>query len=294
MPTPSREAPSRTAPAQAPALRPFLKWAGGKSRVVPRIAAALSAVEGERLVEPFFGSGAVFLGLGRFQSALLADSNADLIELFRLVQRNPDALVRACRPLFREETNARPAYESLRTEFNALKAGSLRRAALFVYLNRHGYNGLCRYNRQGAFNVPFGRYVRPQLPEEALRRFHARLSSARVELVCADFRSVMQLTRPGDVVYADPPYLPVSKTSNFTDYASGPFGPDEQAALADEARTCAARGVTVLVSNHDTPDARRLYARAKLTTFSVTRTISSRTTRRHPAGELLALFRARG
>jgi DNA adenine methylase len=274
-------------------VRPFLKWAGGKTRVVPHIRRVLASVAGDRLVEPFVGSGAVFLNLPRFRRLLLADANADLVCLYRHVLERSDDLIAEGRTLFVPTNNERAAYFALRDEFNASPAFGLRRAALFVYLNRHCFNGLCRYNSKGGFNVPFGRYAMVGFPEEEIRRFHARLASAEeVRIEHADFRQVMRdELRPGDVVYADPPYVPLSATASFTAYAEGGFGHAEQVALAEAAREAAGRGNPVLLSNHDTPVVRDLYAGARVESFPVRRSISRDGGTRSDVAEVLALMR---
>jgi DNA adenine methylase len=274
-------------------VRPFLKWAGGKTRVAASIARVLDDLPGDRLVEPFVGSGAVFLNLPRFRRLLLADANADLVELYRHVAERPDELVAEGRRLFVPSNNERAAYVALRDEFNSSRAHDLRRAALFIYLNRHCFNGLCRYNRSGGFNVPFGRYASVGFPEEEIRGFHARLASAaEVRLVQADFRQLLRdELRPGDVVYADPPYVPLSATASFTAYAEGGFRHADQVALAAAARAAAAAGIPVLLSNHDTPVVRELYAGAGISSFPVRRSISRDADNRQPVSELLALMR---
>ncbi len=276
-------------------IRPFLKWAGGKTRVVPHLRRALDPIDAERLVEPFVGSGAVFLNLPRFRKLLLADANADLIDLYRAVAFARDAFMAEVRPLFVPRNNARAAYLALRDEFNAAPAGSIARAARFVYLNRHGFNGLCRYNAGGGFNVPFGRYANPTLPEAALETFHARLQSADVvRIEHADFRDVFAtMLREGDVVYADPPYVPLSATASFTAYAARAFGDDHQVALVDAARVAASRGVAVVISNHDVARVRELYVGAELDSFPVARTISCAGGKRAPVKEVTALFPVR-
>jgi DNA adenine methylase len=277
----------------APLHRPFLKWAGGKTLVVPRIRAALDAVGADRLVEPFVGSGAVFLNLPRFRRLLLADANADLVALYSFVHTEPDALVDAARALFTAANNTRTSYDRLRAELNAAPVGDLRRAARFIYLNRHGFNGLCRYNASGGFNVPFGRYKAPGFPEAELRAMHARLAEAeQVEILNVDFRAVFEeRLEDGDVVYADPPYVPLSAAASFTSYSADGFGTADQQALADAARVAAARGIPVLLSNHDTPAVRDLYAGATITSFPVRRSISRDGSTRGEVAEVLALFR---
>lgn len=267
-------------------MRPFLKWAGGKHKIVPFIQEILP--QGRRLIEPFAGSGAVFAGIDGFHSFVLADVNADLISLYGILQGDPERFVREVEGLFSGEFNNREAYERLRKEFNSLQAGtSRRRAAIFVYLNRHGFNGLCRYNSSGGFNVPFGRYAAPYFPKAEMLAFAAKASKAR--FVAADFREVMQDAAEGDVIYCDPPYLPLGETG-FTAYAAGGFSEKDQRDLAVLAVECAGRGIPVLLSNHDTPLARNLYSAADIRRIEVSRSISRNGTGRTKVGEVLALF----
>jgi DNA adenine methylase len=269
---------------EAPALRPFLKWAGNKYRLVERIKRKLP--EGERLIEPFVGSGAVFLNTD-FPNYLLSDSNGDLINLYQTLQKEGEAFIEYCRKIFVPRNNQAERYYELRQEFNTSR-GVRRRAALFLYLNRHGYNGLCRYNAGGGFNVPFGRYKRPYFPAKEMRAFHAW--AQRATFMHEDFETVMRGARPGDVVYCDPPYFPLSTSANFTSYSAGGFSLEHQHQLAELAAETARRGVPVLISNHSTKETRSVYAGADVSGFQVQRYISCNGANRNKVQELLALF----
>lgn len=274
---------TRTAP-----LRPFLKWAGSKYRIVEQVKARLPL--GQRLVEPFAGSGAVFLNTD-YPHYLLADGNRDLIDLYVTLQQEGADFIADCRRLFCPANNSAEAYYRLRAEFNACRAPR-RRAMLFVYLNRHGYNGLCRYNAQGGFNVPFGRYTKPYFPEQEMLAFHHKARHATFQH--ATFEETLQMLRAGDVVYCDPPYVPLSPSSNFTTYHAAGFDLEQQQRLADLAAQVAYQGISVLISNHDTPFTRRAYAAADIARLSVARTISCHGHKRHRVNELLALYPATG
>jgi DNA adenine methylase len=265
--------------------RPFLKWAGSKYRVLEHIHEMLPV--GGRLIEPFAGSGAVFMNTD-FERYLLADTNADLINLYRILQQQGEAFITECARLFQTRTNQEAYYYRRREEFN--RSHDLqRKAALFVYLNRHGYNGLCRYNAAGIFNVPFGRYKRPYFPADELLAFYRK--SAHAEFVHRDFDTVMQAAQAGDVVYCDPPYVPLSQSSNFTCYSAGGFDMPQQQRLADLAEQTRQRGIPVLISNHNTHFTRKAYRSANnIKRFSVRRFISCDGSKRRNAGELLALF----
>lgn len=266
-------------------MEPFIKWAGSKRRIAGELRKALPS--GRRLIEPFVGSGAVFLAnRDRYARLLLADANPDLIHLYREVRQDPEHFIREARRYFAEDGNSPDVYYERRGRFNALPSGTMERSLLFLYLNRHGFNGLCRYNRKGEFNVSFGRYKRPYFPEAELRAFADTARGAAIRI--SDFRRTMREAGPGDVVYCDPPYLPLSDTANFVEYAPEGFGLACQQDLVAEAWAATARGATVVVSNHDTPLARKLYAEASITTLSVRRSIGAKN--RGPAPEVLALF----
>jgi len=267
-------------------LKPFLKWPGGKFRLTERICRKLDA--GHRLVEPFAGSAAVFLN-SNYAAYLIADSNPDLINLYQQLKEEGEPFIEYCRELFVPATNNKTAYYRLRQEFN--DSGDRRRkSALFVYLNRHCYNGLCRYNSRGEFNSPFGRYKNPRFPAREMHHFY--LKSGAAEFIHARFPETLQQVRTGDVVYCDPPYIPLSKTAYFTDYASGGFSWEDQVDLVDRAGKLSRRGIQVVISNHNTRASRQLYrdGGAVIQSFNVRRTISCQIKNRGLVGEILAVF----
>lgn len=264
--------------------RPFLKWAGGKARLAPMIRAQLP--RGQRLIEPFAGSAAVWLATD-YPKALIADINPDLIHLYQTLQNEGPDFITYCRTFFTPDTNRADTYYAYRDRFNTTREPR-EKAALFLYLNRHGYNGLCRYNASGRFNVPFGRYRRPYFPKAEMEAFWVKAHTAT--FVVSDFRQILAQAQLGDVVYCDPPYVPLSSTANFTDYAAGGFGPAEQEALADWAERLAGQGIPVVISNHDTPWTRELYRTASQITVSVPRFISCDGQRRESVDEVIAVF----
>lgn len=269
--------------------RPFLKWPGSKHRLAVELQKSLP--RGHRLIEPFVGSGAVFLAnANRYDRCIAADINRDLIELFRLLQTEGKAFVDECACLFTEHTNQKDSYDRLRNEFNT-STDPRRRAALFLYLNRHCFNGLCRYNRSGAFNVAFGKYVDPYFPRAEMLEFHT--ATRGVEFRVASWELTMDKAGPGDVVYCDPPYVPLTATASFTSYAGTTFGPDAQALLAQKAREAAQGGAVVVLSNHDTPHTRDLYKGAHIQSLQVPRFIAANAHSRHTVAELIATFDGR-
>lgn len=265
--------------------KPFLKWPGGKIRVVPKLLEVLPT--GQRLVEPFVGSGAVFLNTG-YKRYLLADTNQDLINLFGHITTEGAAFIDYCRPWFSPAFNREDVFYAMRELFNSASDSRLR-AALFLYLNKHCFNGLVRFNKKAMFNSPFGEHKDPGFPERELLYFQAQAEHA--EFACQDFTVTMKAARRGDVVYCDPPYVPLTLTANFTKFGRKDFGHDEHLELARLARWLAKKGVLVVISNHDTEFVTREYAGAQMHKLSVRRSISRDSATRGEVAEILAVFR---
>lgn len=266
-----------------------MKWPGGKFRLLGRIRRVLRPAN--RLIEPFVGSGAVFLNAG-YDAYLLADANPDLIGLYSRLLEEGSTFISYCSRFFNDRTNTREYYYAYRKEFNKTR-NARRKSALFLYLNRHGYNGLCRYNSRGGFNTPFGRYDRPYFPEQEMQAFVRR--AGRVTLQQEPFDVTMEDALPGDAVYCDPPYVPLSDTAHFTDYHTGGFTWDDHVRLADIACELAGNRVQVVISNHDTEQIQDLYETrgARISRFKVRRNISRDGNNRKEVGELLAVFNPR-
>lgn len=266
--------------------RAFLKWAGGKYSLVPELIKHLP--EGPELVEPFVGAGSVFLNTD-FPRYVLNDINADLIQLYQIVQHQVDTFVADASSLFCATANLRSSYLAFRQQFNSC-SDPYQRALLFLYLNRHGYNGLCRYNLSGKFNVPFGSYKKPYFPEAELYYFAEKAQKARFS--CQSYQQVFAQLQPDAVVYCDPPYVPLSKTASFTSYARQGFNLDDQAQLANLAEQAQQKGHNVLISNHDTTWTRKIYQQAALHSIQVGRSISQNGAGRGKVAELFALYPA--
>lgn len=267
--------------------KPFLKWAGRKTKLVPAIKRHLPK-KANRFIEPFVGSGAVFVNTD-YAENILADSNQDIITLFQFLKDEKKDFIDLCKSYFMPENNMPDMFNALRAKFNKTKDAELR-AALFIYLNRHCFNGLCRYNSEGKFNVPFGLYSKPYFPAQEMRAFAKKLQKAT--LLCKDFREIMAMAGEGDVVYCDPPYIPLSATSNFTGYAAGGFSLKDQKDLAKACEKAAKRGAVVVLSNHDTPLAREIFKNAgKTVSVDVSRTISAKGASRGKVKELIAIYK---
>ncbi len=267
--------------ASTSAARPVLKWAGGKTQLLKKILPRLP----ERIrtyYEPFLGSGAVFFALAttqRFERAVLSDQNQELVDVYRALKEDVDALITELSSMRYSEEE----YYQVRESRPRLLA---RRAARTIYLNKTGYNGLYRVNRSGEFNVPFGRHSNPTICDVTnLRRVAAVLESVSLEV--EDFEQIARRAEPGDAVYFDPPYLPLSKTASFTAYDRHPFLLEEHERLARVFSELVESGVAVVLSNSDTADSRRLYRDFVCSYPQVTRPINSQASSRGPVRELL-------
>jgi DNA adenine methylase len=272
--------------------KPFLKWAGNKYRVLPHLIPHIGYPK--RYCEPFGGSLSVALNTPAEQY-ILNDVNKDLVAIYQnLVDPADDNFIKYCEELFTPENNTKEAYLELRRHFNQA-TDTTERARLFIYLNRHCFNGLSRYNKKGEFNVPFGKYDKPSCPSEEMmnfRMFFLTKQLTRFTSLSFEDSSLYEDLEAGDTVYFDPPYIPVSETASFTDYATDGFTDAQQLQLRDLAEQLANKGITVIISNHDVPVARELYNNAKIYPIQVTRTISAKGSSRKKANELIAVWQS--
>lgn len=266
--------------------RAFLKWAGGKYNLMEAIVGHLP--EADTLVEPFVGAGSVFLNTN-YSRYLLNDINADLIHLYQFLQQKPQQLIDDARLLFVDNNNEKSVFLAMRQLFNQT-TDPYQRSLLFLFLNRHCYNGLCRYNQSGFFNVPFGKYKKPYFPEAELEAFAEK--AKRATFVCMDYQQLFAQLPAEAAVYCDPPYVPLSKTASFTSYAKNSFNLDDQADLANLSEQAQQRGHPVLISNHDTSWTRKIYQGAELHSIQVGRSISQKGSSRGKVAELFALYKA--
>lgn len=265
--------------------RPFLKWAGGKYSLLPELDRLIPA--GKRLVEPFVGGGSVFLNSEKHESFLLADVNADLINLYQMLEVDHIRVCSLAKILF-ERANSEEAYKELRDEFNNQRMGAPERAAAFLFLNRHCFNGLIRYNRDGLFNVGWGKYEAPYFPEIEIKAFKKK--SHKCVFLNAGYRRTLALAGEGDVVYCDPPYEPLPGTAGFTNYAAGGFSWADQVSLAESCVAAHQRGAKVLISNSTAPRVIELYEQHGFTLHHVDarRAISSKGSTRETAKDIVA------
>jgi DNA adenine methylase len=262
-----------------------VKWAGGKSKLLAQLLPLLPpGVELRRHVEPFAGGAAVFFAL-RPARALLCDVNPALVATYEAVRDDVDAVIAQLERLSRDHDER--TYYHVRERYNrARKLGAAERAATFIYLNKTCFNGLHRVNSKGEFNVPAGRYVNPRiLNEEALRAASTQLASC--ELRCTGFESLLSLARPGDFVYLDPPYEPISETASFTAYAQNGFGRHDQMRLRDVFAALDRRGCRLMLSNSDAPFILDLYRDYNIDFVAAARAINSDARKRGPVREVV-------
>lgn len=262
---------------------PVLKWAGGKRQLLPQILARLP----DRIRtyhEPFVGGGAVFFELARqkrFEQAVIADKNRDLIDVYRALKKDVERVLVELRQL--AQRHSEEEYYRVR---DASPRSLWKRAARIIYLNKTGFNGLYRVNRNGKFNVPFGRYTSPKIVDvERLTAASRALSTAQI--FEADFQEVCRAAKRGDAVYLDPPYLPLSSTAKFAEYHSEPFGIDEHRRLAGVFASLERRGIVAVLSNSHTPKTDALFERFGFELVSARRAINSDIGGRGPVQEIL-------
>ncbi|HDK6909794.1 TPA: Dam family site-specific DNA-(adenine-N6)-methyltransferase [Klebsiella pneumoniae] len=272
-----------------------IKWAGGKTRVMPELLKHLP--KADCLIEPFIGSGTVFMNT-EYRRYVLCDSNRALINFFRVLTSDTGRLIDSARGMFLGGNNEEQYYKR-RALFNSMQwsdtgkaDAALLYAALFLYLNRHCFNGVYRVNQKGDHNVPFGKYAAPYFPENEMRLFAEKANDTKAIFIHSDFRhsipDVMQLAYDA-VIYCDPPYIPTSKTANFTAYGK-PFTLDDHRALVLTLLNAHRQhGTRSVISNSDTPEAREIYSPFRPHALSVRRSVSAKS--RDMAGEVIGVLR---
>lgn len=271
--------------------RPFVKWPGSKYKVLNIILSKLP--KGKILVEPFVGSGSVFLNTN-YEYYVLSDLNYDIINLYKTLQQYGEEFIKFCKSFFIIKNNTATQYYRFREQFNNISNEgnqSAKRAALFLYLNRHGYNGLCRFNKKLKFNVPFGRHNNLNFPEEAMRLFYIKSKIAKFLVQDFEETLISNLNNKQASIYCDPPYVPISKTANFVGYLPKGFSLQHQVLLADLAVKLSNNHIPVLISNHFNKITQDIYRHAtELTTFQIKRMISCNPKSRNYVTEVLASY----
>jgi DNA adenine methylase len=264
-------------------VKPFLKWVGGKSQLLQRLKAAAPSCY-RTYHEPFLGGGALFFAL-RPKRAILSDINPELICAYKAVRDNLSGLIESLEKHVYDkdyyyrirELDRTPEYEQL---------SSVEKAARLIYLNKTCYNGLYRVNSKGHFNVPIGAYKNPTICDvETLLGCSRALADA--ELSCSPFRDVLSRAEQGDFIYFDPPYVPLSSTSNFTSYSNEGFDAEAQAELAFVCSELNKRGVQFMLSNSNTDSVREMYGKFHLDSVSAVRAVNSQADGRGAVEELI-------
>ncbi len=264
---------------------PILKWAGGKRQLLPQILATFPNDYGKRAYhEPFIGGGAVFFKIAP-SSGSINDVEARLVNLYRVVRDKPEELIE----MAKRYIHAEEEFYKLRERFNQPDLSDVEEASLLLYLNKTAFNGLYRVNSKGHFNVPFGRYKNPKIvPENRIRQASVLLKN--VEIFNKDFTYIIDHSNEGDLVYFDPPYLPVSKTAHFTAYSSKGFNLDDQERLRDTCISLDEKGVLFVLSNSYIEPILELYQNVeqfRIEIVKAKRAISSKASTRGAINEIL-------
>lgn len=262
-------------------MTPVLKWAGGKSQLLPAIQAMVPAGYG-RYFEPFIGGASVLLALAP-KNAVINDVNMQLINLYRQIKHSSGEIIDIINRLDAADCN-KEYYYLMRDKYNLKITNNIldaECAALMIWLNKHCFNGLYRVNRKGVFNVPYNNKVRGKSIDEAnIRAIGEYLNQADVSINCMDFEDACSEVKPGDFVYFDSPYVPESETADFTAYAQTGFGLSEHERLARLFKRLDKMGARLMLSNNDVDLVRSLYKDYHLTHLDVKRMINCDASRR--------------
>lgn len=252
---------------KAPVAKPILKWAGGKTQMLGELMPRVPKTYG-RYIEPFFGGGALFFSL-KPDNAIIADSNPELINMYLQVANNVDDVIEC---LQKYENTSEMFYEVRSLDWKTLPKAEA--AARTIYLNKTCFNGLYRVNRSGQFNTPFGKYKNPKICDiDALRLASEALRKA--DILCGDYILVLEhYAQPGDFVFLDPPYLPISENSDFKRYTKEQFYEDDHVELAKMIGTLHERGCYVILTNSNHPLVHQLYEQYKIEVIQTKRHIS--------------------
>ena len=270
-------------PRQSTPIKPFLKWPGGKRWLAECIKSIINRKRFQRYFEPFLGGGALFFALAP-SDATISDINEELIVTYKQVRNQPARLIAR----LREIPVDRDTYNKIRTQ---RPSSSLDRAVRFLYLNRTAFGGMYRVNHKGEFNVPFGGGQRTSAPlwEDGLLMAASEVLS-NVNIICSDFKDIMQNRGEGDLVYCDPTYTVAHNNNGFIRYNEKNFSWEDQKVLAKAARKAAQRGATVIVSNAYTKDIKQLYKGARTLRLRRMSLVCPEATKRRLVTEYLFLY----
>jgi len=270
--------------------RPFVKWAGGKSRVVAQIQNFFPR-EFNSYFEPFLGSAALYFAVSP-RKGRLNDLNKALINTYIVVRDDVEGLIVDLNEIqleyykYVELEEKRDYYMERRAEFNNLSAHSTRKSALFIFLNKTGFNGMYRENRAGQYNIPFGKHKHPLICDEANLRLVSKDLRA-VDLTSTSYKDAIKDVKSGDLVYLDPPYYPLTTTSNFTEYQAGGFTVQDQVELRNIFRELNKKGCYVVMSNSACSEIEELYEGFSISRIQVARAINSKANKRGKIDEVV-------
>lgn len=258
--------------------KPFLKWVGGKGRLLPQLS-QLYPDDFNEFYEPFVGGGALFFSLNP-KIGHINDTNSKLISAYKHIRDDVNGLIAELRALQKHyheladiELQKLYFYE-IRSKYNSLLASDPENASLLIFLNKTCFNGMYRENSKGGFNVPFGKHVSPTICDESnLRAVSESLQHTTIS--CSSFEEAVETASKGDFVYFDPPYHPLNATSSFTSYGADDFRVQDQEKLRDIFVKLSKRGCKVMLSNSDTEFIKDLYKDYKIHTILAGRSINS-------------------
>lgn len=254
---------------------PFVKWAGGKKQLLDRLESRMPATY-ERYYEPFIGGGALFLDV-QPELAIINDTNEQLLNVYQQLKIDTEAVINAVNVLDADPCDT-ARYLAIREKYNTkIKAHELDAecAALMIWINKHCFNGLYRVNSKGLFNVPYNnKSDGVSIDATNLRNIGLYLQSRDIEIRQGDFEDACMDVAPGDFVYFDSPYVPISETANFTDYTKDGFSLEDHKRLAALYRKLAAQGTKVMLSNHNVPLVHELYSGFTIEEVDVRRAIN--------------------
>ena len=271
----------------------FLKWAGGKYKLLPKLIHILEKFEDKKInqtfIEPFLGSGIVFLNFNKVSNFILNDTNKDLIHIFNSLQEDNDFIEKSS-IYFKDINNDPDFFKKIVVQFNRTATPD-QRAQIFIYLNKHCFNGLMLFDKSGYFNTPFGKYKSVAFPRESLKTMKNKITSNNISFLSRSFEVILENSGFGDIVYCDPPYVDIDEQVSFKQYGKYVFGLKEQKLLAQLAWEAAQRGAKVVISNHFTDLTKKLYKNcSSYDAIDVKRTISSKGDDRKTVKEMLAVY----
>lgn len=268
-----------------------LKWAGGKYKLLTEIYGFFP--EKDKFIDVFAGSAVISRNCNA-KKIIVNDINSDLYNFYYWLKHDSKTLIKISQSYFNIKYCSQNSYLEIRNIFNSLPKNNIKRAALFLVLNKFGFNGICRYNKEGIFNVPVGSSIKsgkiPGYPLKELKDYAAFFEKYNVKLTKKDFRAIFPSLNNSNI-YCDPPYLPLSVTASFTDYSKEGFTPQDHIDLAECAFLASKNNNTIIISNHDTLEARKIYKKADtIIDISVNRSIAAQGNKRGYVKEILAIY----